>query len=311
MPQIVTVAAAQIDPKLFDVRGNLRKIDDYARRAAARGAHLVVFPEAALAGYCFESLDEARPYAEPVPGPSTGTLANLCRELGLHIVVGMLEADGETIYNAAALIGPGGVIACYRKTHLPYLGIDRFVAYGKGPLAVHATPAGKLGLHVCYDTTFPEVARTMALQGAEILVLPTNWPEGREKMPGYVIHARALENHVHFIACDRVGEERGFRFIGRSKIVSATGDALAEASPDKEELLVAQVDLDMARTKRVVFRPDAFEVELLGDRRPEIYGPIGRHAQVDHLANNRGQAVASNQPPSAQRPDGRSRRRTE
>ena len=285
----VTVAAAQIDPKLFDRGGNLRKIERFAREAAARGARMVVFPEAALAGYCFESLDEARPYAEPVPGPSTDTLAALCRELDTHLVLGLLEQDDGQVYNAAALIGPQGVVACYRKTHLPYLGVDRFVAPGQGPLAVHNTPAGAIGMHVCYDATFPEVARSMALQGADILVLPTNWPEGREKMPGYVVHARALENRVHFIACDRVGEERGFRFIGRSKIVSATGDALAEASHDREELLVATLDLDLARNKRVVFRPGAFEVDLFGDRRPELYGPVGRHARTRRLANNRGE----------------------
>ena len=130
---------------------------------------------------------------------------------------------------------------------------------------------GAIGMHICYDATFPEAARAMALQGAEILVLPTNWPEGREKMPGYVVHARALENRVHFVACDRVGEERGFRFIGRSKIVGASGDALAEAGPDEEELILAEVDLDEARNKRIVFRPGEFEVDLFGDRRPELY----------------------------------------
>ena len=299
MSQTVTVAAAQIDPKLFDKDGNLRKIVQYAREAARQGARLVVFPEAALTGYCFESAEEARPYAEPVPGPSTGALTRLCKELDLHVVVGMLEEDHGALYNVAALIGPDGVKACYRKTHLPYLGIDRFVTQGQGPLAVHRTPVGVIGLHVCYDATFPEVARSMALQGAEILVLPTNWPEGREKMPGYVVHARALENRVHFIACDRVGEERGFRFIGRSKIVNATGDALAEASQDREELIVAEVDLDVARTKKVVYPPGTFEVELFGDRRPELYGPVAHHARRERLANNRGEERAAKAGPGA------------
>lgn len=289
MPQTITVAAAQIDPKLFDKERNLGKIKDYARKAKKQGADLVVFPEAALTGYCFQSLDEAMPYAESVPGPSTEALAALCRELGLHIVVGMLELADLGLYNAAALIGPSGVVACYRKTHLPYLGIDRFAAYGPGPLAVHKTPVGNLGLHICYDLTFPEVARTMALQGADILCLSTNWPEGREKMPAYVVHARALENRVHYVACDRVGEERGFRFIGRSKIVSATGDLLAEASPDHEELIVAKVDLDVARNKHIVYKPREFESQLFGDRRVELYGVIAREEAMAGAVNNRGQ----------------------
>ena len=291
MAQPVTVAAAQIEPKLFDKAGNLGKIEEYARKAAGQGAKLVVFPEAALTGYCFESLDEARPYAEPVPGPSTEVLANLCKELDLHLIFGMLEEEYGEIYNAAVLAGPDGGPSSYRKTHLPYLGIDRFVAHGQGPLAVHHTPVGALGLHICYDATFPEVARAMALQGAEILVLPTNWPEGREKMPGYVVHARALENRVHFVACDRVGEERGFRFIGRSKIVAATGDLLAEASPDREELILAEVDLEVAREKRVVFKPGAFEVDLLGDRRPELYGLVSDRAASERPVRDRGRGL--------------------
>ena len=287
MPRLMTVAAAQIDPKLFDKDGNLLKIEAFARGAASRGAKLVVFPEAAVSGYCFQSLEEALPYTDVVPGPTTNALMRIAASLDILLVVGLLEEDAGSVYNSVVLVGPEGVIATHRKAHLPYLGIDRFVRHGQGPLRVHETPAGNIGMHICYEATFPETARTMALQGAEVLVLPTNWPEGREKMPEYVVHARALENRVHFIACDRVGEERGFRFIGRSKIINATGDALAVASPDKEEIIVAQIDLDLARNKRIVFQPNAFEVELFGDRRPELYGPIGRHARESGLQNSR------------------------
>lgn len=291
MPRMLTVAAAQIDPTLMEPAANLRKIETFAKDAASRGAKLIVFPEAAVSGYCFESLAEAIPYAEPIPGPVTAELARIAKALGVHLVVGMLERDGGAIYNSAVLVGPEGLVATHRKAHLPFLGIDRFASFGQGPLRVHETAAGNVGMHICYETTFPETARTMALQGAEVLVLPTNWPQGREKMPEYVVHARALENRVHFIACDRVGEERGFRFIGRSKIINATGDALAVASPDKEEIIVATIDLDLARNKKVVFQPNAFEINLFGDRRPELYGPIGRHAQADGLQNNRGEST--------------------
>lgn len=294
MPRLMTVAAAQIDPKLFDRDGNLVKIERFAREAAGRGAQLIVFPEAAVTGYCFQSLEEALPYAEAVPGPAVVALTRIAQGLGVYLVVGLLEEDAGAVYNSVVLAGPEGLIGVHRKAHLPYLGIDRFVNHGQGPLRVHQTPVGSIGMHICYEATFPEVARTMALQGAEVLVLPTNWPEGREKMPEYVIHARALENRVHLIACDRVGEERGFRFIGRSKIINATGDALAVASTDKEEIILAEVDLDLPHRKRIVFRPNAFEVDLFGDRRPELYGPIGRHAQGDGLRNSRGDSLERN-----------------
>ena len=289
MTQSITIAAAQIEPELFKKERNFAKIKEYAYQAAEQGAHLVVFPEAALTGYCFNSREEAIPYAEPVPGPFTLALVEVCKELGVLVVAGMLELADSNLYNAAVLIGPHGVIGCYRKTHLPYLGVDRFVDYGPGPLAVYKTQVGNIGLHICYDATFPEVARTMALQGTEIMALPTNWPEGREKMPAYVVHARALENRVHFVACDRVGQERGFRFIGRSKIVSATGEALAEASPDREELIIATVDLDQARNKHVVFKPREFESDLFGDRRPELYDIVAREAAGAGLLTSRGQ----------------------
>ncbi|MSQ32590.1 MAG: carbon-nitrogen hydrolase family protein [Dehalococcoidia bacterium] len=288
MAQIITVAAAQIEPRILEKESNLAKIKDCARKAAAMGAELIVFPEAALSGYCFDNLDQCLPVAEPIPGPSTNELAKLCKELNVYLVVGMLEQASNGIYNSASLIGPDAVLANYRKTHLPYLGIDRFVSHGKGPITPHKTPIGSVGMHICYDATFPEVARTMSLLGADILTLPTNWPEGRERMPGFVIHARALENHVFFIACDRVGEERGFRFIGRSKILSYTGDTLAEASADKEEIIIAKLDLDEARNKHVVYRPREFESELFGDRRPELYGVLSRDDAMAGLRNNRG-----------------------
>ncbi len=288
MAQIITAAAAQIEPKILEKEANLEKIKDYARKAAGMGAELIVFPEAALSGYCFDNLDQCLPVIEPIPGPSTKELAGLCKELNVYLVVGMLEQASGAVYNSAALIGPDAVLASYRKTHLPYLGIDRFVSYGKGPIMAHKTPIGSIGMHICYDATFPEVARTMSLLGADILTLPTNWPEGRERMPGFVIHARALENHVFFIACDRVGEERGFRFIGRSKILSYTGHPLAEASADKEEIIIAKLDLDAGRNKHVVYRPREFESELFGDRRPELYGVLSRDDAMAGMRNNRG-----------------------
>jgi len=116
----------------------------------------------------------------------------------------------------------------------------------------------------------------MALQGADIIVLPTNWPEGREKAPKHIIVARACENMVNLVAVDRVGEENGARFIGQSKILSPSGDTLAEASSDREETIYAEVSLSEARQKRIVFKPGEFESDFIRDRRPEFYGEITR-----------------------------------
>ncbi|MBI4330708.1 MAG: carbon-nitrogen hydrolase family protein [Chloroflexi bacterium] len=270
----VRIAGVQMAPEIAQKRANLDKCLDRLHEAAAAGARLVVFPECCLTGYCFSSREEARPMAETIPGPATEGAAEACRKLRVYAVLGLIERDGGRLYNAAVLLGPEGVIASYRKVHLPYLGVDRFLNKGNLPFAVHHTRAGNLGLNICYDASFPESARVMALAGADIIILPTNWPEGRQRVPNFVINTRAFENKVHYVAVDRVGRERGTGFIGRSKIVDAGGDTLAEAGPVNEEIIYADVDLTRARTKRTVVIPGQFEFDLLRDRRPDFYRPL-------------------------------------
>ncbi len=278
----VKIAAVQMNPKITANRENLDKILHEARAAAGNGADLVVFPECALTGYVFASREEAIRFMESIPGPSTDRLADCCQELGVHIIFGLLEIDGDRCFNAAALVGPQGLVGKYRKNHLPFLGVDRFLDPGDSPFRVHRTPVGNIGLHICYDCNFPESARVMALQGADILALPTNWPEGRGNIAKYVVNTRALENKVHVVAVDRVGEERGVRFLGRSKIANAWGDTLARGSDDKEEIIYAEVSLAAARQKHIIIKAGEFEVDYIRDRRPELYGEIVKTAGSEH-----------------------------
>jgi predicted amidohydrolase len=201
-------------------------------------------------------------------------LTGICRELGVFAVYGLLEADGNRIFNACALVGPDGLVASYRKIHLPFLGIDRFTTPGDRPFAVHEAAGMRIGMHICYDGGFPESARVMMLQGADLVVLPTNWPPGSECMAGYAVNTRAMENNIYYAACNRVGEERGFRFIGQSKICDPSGRALAEAPHEREEILYAQIDVAKARQKKIIRVPGLHEIDRLRDRRPEMYGEI-------------------------------------
>src|SRR6266705_5416350 len=121
------VAVAQIDPKLGEKQRNLETCLGRLEEAAAAGASLLVLPECAIPGYMYESAEEALPFAEEVPGPSSEVLERESRRLGMHVVCGLLERDGDTLRNAAVLIGPDGLVGTYRKTHLPFLGVDRFV----------------------------------------------------------------------------------------------------------------------------------------------------------------------------------------
>ena len=276
MPDTLKIAGVQFGPHIQENQYNLARIQRSAVEAAGNGAGLVVFPECALSGYVYSSRQEALPFMETVPGDSTEKMAGVCRHLGIHVIYGLLEKDGRKCYNAAVLVGPAGLIGRYRKSHLPFLGIDRYLDKGNEPFRVFQTSIGNIGILICYDASFPESARSLALQGADIIVLPTNWPPNRDKVADFVINTRAFENRVHLVAVDRVGVERGAQFLGRSKIVSATGDTLVEASRTNEEIIYGEVSLAAARNKRIIYVPGEFETDLFADRRPELYGEITR-----------------------------------
>ncbi len=270
------IAGVQMDCRLGDKRHNLEVIGARLREAAGAGARLVIFPECAVTGYCFESRAEAWPLAEPLPGPATEELARACRLLKVWAVVGLLEQDPPTggLFNACALVGPEGLAATYRKIHRPFLGVDRFTTPGDRPFAVHDLGGLRLGMNICYDGSFPESARVLTLLGADLVVLPTNWPTGAAATACYMSQARALENHIYYAAINRVGEERGFQFIGQSRIVACNGDLLAHSNGAGEEILYAEIDPAQARHKHLVKIPGKYEVNRVGDRRPEMYGPL-------------------------------------
>ena len=189
MPELVKIAGVQMDVDFADNAANLARIEAHLRRTAAEGAVLTVFPECALTGYCFDSLEEARPHAETVPGPATEAIGRLCRELGVYTIFGMLELATDRIFNAAVLVGPEGVIGNYRKIHLPYLGVDRFTSPGDRQAAVWQCGPLRVGINICYDGVGPEPSRSMSLDGADLLALPTNWPPGAESTANHIINA--------------------------------------------------------------------------------------------------------------------------
>jgi predicted amidohydrolase len=299
------LAGVQMDVALADPSQNRERMAERFIAARRQGADLVIFPECALTGYCLESREEAAPFAESTPGPTTAFFAELCAKQGGSAIYGMIETAGSAMFNAAVHVGAEGVIASYRKVHLPYLGVDRFLDFGDRPFAVHdvsSSPAARtsgdatsllgrrstsdvdespssraalrIGLNICYDSGFPESSRVLALAGADLVVLPTNWPNGAETLAEHAIATRALENAIYYAAVNRVGEERGFRFIGRSRICDPTGKTLAVGSETKEEILYADIDVEKARKKTIVRVPGKHLIDRVADRRPEFYGPL-------------------------------------
>ncbi|QEH37395.1 (R)-stereoselective amidase [Aquisphaera giovannonii] len=275
-PGTVRVAAVQMEPALGRVAENLARIEADLARAAESGARLAVFPECALSGYGFGSREEGLAHSVPIDGEELARVARAVARTGCACIFGLLERDGSRLYNACTLVGPRGVVGTYRKVHLPFLGIDMFVDPGDRPFAVHEVPGLDLrvGMHICYDGTFPETPRILALQGADLLVLPTNWPTHSEAAADHMVATRALENTVYYMAVNRVGVESGFRFIGTSSIADPGGRILARASADSAEMLFADIEPERARRKLLVRVPGKHEVNRIADRRPAFYGPL-------------------------------------
>src|SRR4051812_26394582 len=270
----IKIAAVQMDCRLMDKPGNLEAMRLRLREVAANGARLAVFPECITTGYCFTSKDEAWPSGEPIPGPTTEALAAMCRDCDIFAVVGLLETAGADLFNATVLVGPTGLVGHYRKVHLPFLGVDRFTTSGTRPFAVHDIGGLRVGMAICYDSSFPEAARCLMLGGADVIALSTNWPQGALRTAQLAPPMRALENHVYFAAVNRVGVERGVKFIGRSSIANPWGDFLAQSDDDRPTILYGTVDPALARQKHIVRVPGEYEVRRVRDRRPAMYGPL-------------------------------------
>jgi predicted amidohydrolase len=274
MSTLLKIAAVQMDVMLADKPRNLSRVTAALEETTRHGADLTIFPECSVTGYCFDSLEEAVPFGESVSGPSCEQVAAACARLDSHAIVGFLEVDGQRLFNACALIGPEGVIGSYRKIHLPFLGVDRFVTPGDRPFAVHQMGDARIGMNICYDSAFPESARCMALDGADLIALPTNFPTGAECMAEHVVNTRAMENKVYYACVNRIGVEREFPFIGHSKICDTSGRVLAAAPHADEAILYADLDLDQARMKRIVRVPEKHIIDRFADRRPEMYRRI-------------------------------------
>jgi predicted amidohydrolase len=276
------IAGVQMDCRIGDLAANLEAARRGLHEAADLGARLIIFPECVLSGYCFADRDHGWACSEPLPGPASEVLARDCRRRGAFVIAGLLErGENGELFNSCLLVGPEGYLGSYRKIHLPYLGIDRFTTPGDRPFAVHDLGGLRVGINICYDGSFPESARVLTLLGADLVVLPTNWPTGAlATIP--LASARALENHVFYAAVNRVGEERGFRFVGRSRLLGCDGELLAEAGPDAPEIIVAEIDPAVARSKRVVKVPGQHEIDRVADRRPEMYEPLLRPGPGPH-----------------------------
>ncbi len=265
------VAVAQIGSVKANAARNADAVCRWIAAAAADGCSLVVFAECCLTGYVLSNRSEVEAAAIDVDGEEIARIVAACRVGAIHAVVGLLEKSGPHVYNTAILIGPRGILGRHRKRHLPFLGADRFVDHPQDiDPAVFDTDIGRIGIAICYEIRFPEVVRTLALSGAELVVLPTNWPVASQILADHFSLVRAAENFVYFLVANRNDEEEGTAFLGSSQIVDPIGNVLVHAGTETG-LFSVDADLDRARQKRIVFLSGEFEISPFADRKPETY----------------------------------------
>ena len=271
------IAGIQTDIKIGDAESNLANMQSKLQQLSDEGLFLTAFPECFLTGYCFESLQEALDNSVARDADEVNRVRELAAKFDTNIVFGFLERQNEAgtdrVYNACGMATTAGDLHIYHKVHLPKLGVDQFTTAGDSFNPVDVDDV-KIGMNICYDCSFPEPARLLALQDVDLIVLPTNWPPGAGSTADCIPNARALENAIYYMAVNRVGTERGFEFIGKSKICHPDGYDLASANHAGEAILIADFDPEIARQKHLVRVPDKHEIHRFADRRPEHYGPI-------------------------------------
>lgn len=254
----------QFRPRFGEVEANCDRVVAVLRHI---DADLVVLPELPFTGYYFRGRSELRRLAEdPARSPTIERLRDVCRDRGMYIATGFAEKDGDRLFNSALLIGPRGLRGTYRKLHL-FDNEKRWFDPGDLPLAVQRVRGVQVGTMICIDWVFPEVARTLALQGMELLAHPSNLVLGYCQR---VMVGRCIENAIFAVTANRYGTERRqhgvLGFTGRSQIVGPDGAVLARAAAQREELALCEIDPRRARNKRITPRN-----HLLRDRRPEFY----------------------------------------
>ncbi len=261
------IGFVQLRPQFGDVEGNVKRALSLMEDEEA---DLMVLPELFNTGYLFNSRGELEELGEPIPGGRTAkALVEFCQERGLFLVAGLAERSGDEVFNSAILVGPSGVEGIYRKVHL-FAEEKRWFAPGGEGFAVWDIEGVKIGMMICFDWIFPEAARILALKGAEIICHPANlvlsWCQR-------AMVTRSIENKVFIVTANRIGrEKRGGKelmFTGRSQITDPQGELLTQASVEREEVRIIEVDPTISRDKAITEENDLFS-----DRWPHLYLPL-------------------------------------
>jgi omega-amidase len=259
------VAAAQISCAVGDLAANLAKLRDFASRAKRSGTELIVFPEMIDEGYSMQMIKQHAVACEKGAVPE---LQKIAKKLGIGMICGISDRDGESIYNAQVFVDASGkIVTKYRKTHLvtaaPF--DERSVFSAGNELVSCKIDKFNVGLTICYDLRFPEVCRTLAVEHeVNLFITSSAWPSVRMDHLQILTRARAMENQCYLILANRVGTDDGVTFCGSSAIIDPSGATIAGASADCEEMLEAEISNDVIESARS-------RMPVFAHRRPDLY----------------------------------------
>lgn len=258
------LAIAQLRSHLFEKETNLHRVLETMLMAKGKDAHYVLFPELYTTGYYLG--DQVFELAEPIDGPMITAVREQAKRLGIGVIIGFPERDGDRIYNAAVFIDrQGQILGTYRKIHL-FDQEKRYFSSGDD-IPVFHVPEGKFGLMITYDMEFPEVARVLAIKGAQVILILSSNMIPYQPYQHIYLRARAIENHVFVATANRVGLENDTVFFGESEVIHPTGTSLHK-SFNNEDLAVVPITLmETAESKGVL--------DYIVNRRPEIYHKEG------------------------------------
>lgn len=241
---MMRIAVLQMAAIPRDVAGNLKRIADAAAEAAEAGARLLIAPELATTGY--GAGDAISRLAEPADGPQADTLREMAQAHDIAIVTGFAERDGDGVFNSALFVDPTGVRACYRKCQL-WGDYERGLFEPAVPSAVHVEFGGlKIGMLICYDVEFPERTRALALEGVDLIAVPTATPAGSSAtfIAHHMLPVRSFENQLFIAYANHHGNDGRFSYAGLSCVVAPDGGELARADAADDALLFADIALD-------------------------------------------------------------------
>ncbi|MGM0534304.1 MAG: carbon-nitrogen hydrolase family protein [Campylobacterota bacterium] len=264
------ITTVQTAPAENAVEKNYTKIQEAITRAAAGGSDLVVFPEACLSGYVYASRQEVAANAFFADDAILLRLHDLCRRKNICALVGYFEKEGTKLFNTVELFGAKTSVK-YRKVHLPRLGGDRFCDSGDLGFINFELQGINIGLNLCYDLRFCEAARVCALQGADLIIIPTNEPVQAYKLYELLLPARAFENGVHCLWVNRVGYSGGYEFFGKSALINPEGEAVFALDA---QVCSRDHTLHVGKSRRKTFVKGEYEIDLFAHRSPGDYGPI-------------------------------------